>query len=311
MTHTVKMLLSVTLLSLGLAGCNSEADHKNDHKDDAEHVEAKTETTILAAMAAESGVVVEAVGPADLVTSVDLLGRVDFVPSARADVRAHYAGPVKKLTKTVGDKVRAGEILAFVESSQSLQTYVVTAPMTGVVLERRTNVGDVAGEGALYVIGDLRRVQAQLHVFPGDLGHIRDGQPVTVRSLDGHMSSESHIASFLPMAEAATQTLVARVGLPNEDGRWLPGMAVQAAVVVAKTEVPLAVRRTALQYFRGGDVVFVREGDVYKAQKLTLGRQSRDWVEVLSGLTAGQDYVIRNSFLIKADIEKAGAGHDH
>jgi cobalt-zinc-cadmium efflux system membrane fusion protein len=44
---------------------------------------------------------------------------------------------------------------------------------------------------------------------------------------------------------------------------------------------------------------------------LTLGRRDAERAEVLGGLAPGTEYVTENSYLIKADIEKAGASHDH
>jgi cobalt-zinc-cadmium efflux system membrane fusion protein len=66
-----------------------------------------------------------------------------------------------------------------------------------------------------------------------------------------------------------------------------------------------------LQRLRDSDVVFEQSGDTYEARTLELGRSDADYIEVLGGLSNGARYVTQNSYLIKADIEKAGAGHDH
>jgi cobalt-zinc-cadmium efflux system membrane fusion protein len=58
-------------------------------------------------------------------------------------------------------------------------------------------------------------------------------------------------------------------------------------------------------------VVFARFDDFYEVRMLELGRRNRDWVEVLGGIESGTRYVTENSYLIKADIEKSGASHDH
>ena len=75
--------------------------------------------------------------------------------------------------------------------------------------------------------------------------------------------------------------------------------------------VPLAVKRSGLQGFRDFTVVFAQIGDEYEVRMLELGRQDDEWVEVLGGLEPGTRYVTTNSFLVKADIEKAGAVHEH
>ena len=88
-------------------------------------------------------------------------------------------------------------------------------------------------------------------------------------------------------------------------------MRVTAAVAVAERPVPLAVKTSALQPFRDFTVVFEQVGDEYEVRMLELGEQHGEWVEVLGGLTPGARYVTQNSYLIKADIEKSGASHDH
>lgn len=268
-------------------------------------------TSISAAAANEAGVRVEPAGPALLVETLGVLGRVDFAPDARATLRARFPGQVLKVLRTVGDQVKAGQVLARIESNSSLQPYTLVSPIKGTVIERLTNEGDVAGEAPLFVVGDLERLIVDFHIFASDLGRIRPGQKVTVSTVDGRTRTETGIAAFLPTQETATQTIIARAPLPNPDGAWLPGMTVKGQVVVEERDVPLAVRTEALQRFRDFTVVFAKVGDTYEVRMLELGRGTPEWTEVLSGIDPGQDYVVANSFLIKADIEKSGASHDH
>jgi len=55
----------------------------------------------------------------------------------------------------------------------------------------------------------------------------------------------------------------------------------------------------------------VQYGNQFEARPLELGRSDGKWVEVLSGITAGEKYAGKNSFVLKADLGKAGASHDH
>ena len=267
-------------------------------------------TTIADAVATEAGVTTEPAGPALIRERIELSGTVQLTPSATADVRAVYPGRVLRVTKTVGDTVRKGDTLAEVENSSSLQTYSVRAPISGTVLERRTNAGDVAASEPLFVIGDIGAAQAELHVFPKDAGRIKPGQSVSVQLAGGDLSVVGKIDSFLPLAEAGTQSLIARVILPRDAG-FAPGMRVTAAVDTSETQVPLAVRESGLQRFRDFTVVFAKYGETYEVRMLELGRSDGEFVEVLGGIDPGENYVAENSFLIKADIDKSGASHDH
>ena len=73
--------------------------------------------------------------------------------------------------------------------------------------------------------------------------------------------------------------------------------------------MPLAVKRVGLQPFRDFTVVYAKIGNTYEVRMLDLGRQDDDWVEVLGGLEPGTTYVTNNSYVLKADVEKAMEGH--
>jgi cobalt-zinc-cadmium efflux system membrane fusion protein len=240
-------------------------------------------------------------------------GRVTIAPAtaAEAGVKTEAAGPA-----VIGDKVNlVGTIilnpnLLTVEANESMREYAVTAPFDGVVLSRETNVGDVTGEQVLIEIADLSEVIVELHALGEQSTQIAVGQPVRVKSATTSKQAESKVSAVLPLATRG-QSVVIRARLDNDDGQWRPGMTVAAEVVVAQKSVPLAVRETALQRFRNFTVVFAQVGDQYEVRMLELGARDGTFAEVLSGLEPGTTYVTEQSFLIKADIEKSGAGHDH
>ncbi|HOY76429.1 MAG TPA: efflux RND transporter periplasmic adaptor subunit [Hyphomonadaceae bacterium] len=269
-------------------------------------------TTIARDQADAAGVKVEPAGPAAIDEIVALTGRVELQPEGRAEVRAWYPGRIVSMTRSIGDRVEKGQTLATVMSSESLQTYAIPAPISGVIMERNATPGDVAGAAPLYVIADPRKLHAEFFIYPRDAERLRAGQPVTVTSVGGASTLKAKIEVILPTSDLLTQTVVAHVELPNPDGvTWRPGQAVEGSVVVASDDVPLAVRTRALQRFRDFTVVYARVDDTYEVRMLELGRQSPEWTEVLGGLAPGEVYVSDNAFLIRADVEKTGASHDH
>ncbi|MDZ4761707.1 MAG: efflux RND transporter periplasmic adaptor subunit [Alphaproteobacteria bacterium] len=269
-------------------------------------------TTIEPAQAAAAGVKLESAGPAVIEEEVALTGRVALKSSGRSEVRAWYPGRILSMTRAIGDPVKRGETLATVRSSDSLQTYAIPAPISGVVMERNTNVGDVTGSDPLFVIADQTKLHAQFIVYPRDAEKLRAGQPVALRNLGGERTAKSTIDVVLPSADMTTQTMIAYVELPNaSDSAWVPGQVVEGEAVVATQDAALAVRTRALQRFRDFTVVFAQVGDTYEVRMLELGRQSSEWTEVLGGIAPGDLYVSDNAFLIRADIEKSGASHDH
>jgi cobalt-zinc-cadmium efflux system membrane fusion protein len=151
---------------------------------------------------------------------------------------------------------------------------------------------------------------AELHVFSRDIERVREGQVVRVQSMDGAVTEDGTVKSLLPTTDVDTQTVRAIVELPGSGGAWRPGMAVQGGAVVSEQSAGLMVRNTALQTMDGKTVLFVQKGDTYEARTLKLGRSDGTNTEVLEGLNAGESYVVKNSFVVKADIEKSGADHD-
>jgi len=242
---------------------------------------------------------------------IELQGAVLPHPNAVTEVRGRFPGLVQSLQKVVGDGVRQGEALASVQSNASMQTYVVTAPRDGTVIARDASVGSESSDNALYVIADMSQLVADFKVYGSDLGKIAVGHTVLVSSLDGETTIVGTIERILPTLDANSRAATARVLLTDVGSDWRPGQFVQGLAVIAEHEVSLAVRISGLQSFRDFTVVYALVEDTYEVRMLELGRRDGEFVEVLGGLQQGTTYVSNNSYLVKADIEKSGASHDH
>jgi cobalt-zinc-cadmium efflux system membrane fusion protein len=267
---------------------------------------------ITADAARAGGVTIQRVGPAVLGETLPLSGRVEITPEGQAEVHARYPGRVVSLTVKLGDRVRRGQVIARVESSESLQTYAVTAPISGIITAKNVNPGQITGNGQpMLMIGDPTRLHAEFYLYPRDAERVRVGQRVEVTSAAGEHRAIGVIEAILPADDALSQTLVAHVELPAQGGVWRPGLGVQGQVQVGAGEVPLAVQTKALQPFRDFTVVYARVGNTYEVRMLDLGRRTEEWTEVLGGIEPGTEYVVDGAFLIRADIEKSGASHDH
>jgi cobalt-zinc-cadmium efflux system membrane fusion protein len=269
-------------------------------------------TQIEQTIAADSGIRVQAAGPGVIADEHEVQGLLTPVEGRIAKVTARFPGPIRKLGANVGDQVRAGQVLATVESNLSLSDYAISAPIAGVVLARTASVGALAGEGAaLFEIADLSSLWVDLHIFGADAEHIRAGVPVTVTRMSDGVSAETTLERVLPGMATASQSTVARATIANADGLWRPGSAVKARITVEQQHAALVVPLSALQTFRDWDAVFIRIGDTYEVRPVELGKRDGSQVEVLSGLQAGDQVVVEQSYLVKADIEKSGASHDH
>ena len=262
--------------------------------------------------AAGVGLEFETAGPRTLRKLAAMTGRIVPDEDRMAKVSPRFPGIVLEANKKLGDKVEKGEVIAVIESSQSMTTYEITAPLSGIIIERDVMRGiAVTTDKPIYTIADLSTVWVELNVRRADLGSLEIGKEISITEESSGASATGSITWLSPFGSGETQTLRAIATLPNTDGKWRTGLLVNAELVVEQREVPIAVRYDALQTFRDWDVVFMKHGELYEIAILELGLRDGDWIEVISGLKPGTTYVAENAFVVKADVLKDGASHDH
>lgn len=266
----------------------------------------KIETAVAEALEIETMVA----GPVAMQETITVYGQIKANTERMREVSARFDGVIKTVSPSIGDKVRKGQKLATVESNESLELYTITAPISGVVTQRDANSGEQTNGRQLFTIMDTSSVWADLSVFPGDRSRVKIDAPVTVTGAAGSDSIAGKVSRIDVMAQA-NQSVNVRVVLDNKEGKLLPGSFVTASIKVAERPAALAVKRTGLQAFRDFTVVYAQIGEEYEVRMLELGLQAGEWAEVLGGLEPGTRYVSENSYVIKADIEKSGASHDH
>ena len=242
----------------------------------------------------------------------EMTGRIVPNEDQMAKVTPRFPGIVLESNKKLGDKVEKGEVLAVIESSQSMTTYEITAPLSGIIIARDVTRGvAVTTDKPIYTIADLSTVWVNLNVHRANISSLEIGKEIAITEEDSGATATAKITWLSPFGSQETQTLRAVATLPNAEGLWRTGLLVYAALVVEEREVPVAVRYAALQKFRDWDVVFMKYGEIYEIALLELGQRDGDWIEVVSGLEAGTTYVTENAFVVKADVLKDGASHDH
>lgn len=133
-------------------------------------------TTIAAEAAHAGGIRTEIAGPATIGETVTIAGRIEIKPEGKSRVRAWYPGRIVSLSAELGQTVRKGQVIARVESSESLQTYAIPAPMSGIIVEKNANTGDYSGDGPIVVIADPTQLHAEFFVYPRDAERVKVGQ---------------------------------------------------------------------------------------------------------------------------------------
>ena len=197
-------------------------------------------------------------------------------------------------------------------SSGNLTRYEVRAPIDGVITDKQISVGEVVKEDTnIFVVADLTTVWVEMTVYAKDLNTVKVGQAARVKATSFEAQATGKLSYVGSLVGEQTRAAKARVVLPNPQGLWRPGLPVNVELTADEVEVPLAISVDAVQTLRDWTVVFGRYGEQFEARLVGLGRSDGTMVEVLGGLQAGERYAAKNSYLIKADIGKSGASHDH
>lgn len=245
-------------------------------------------------------------------TQLKVVGKIVPNRDTLTPIYARYSGIIKAINKNLGDEVTKGEVLVTIESNESLQNYTISAPMTGTIVQKYATNGELAqNTKPIFEVANLANVWADFTLYRKEAPLIKSGMEVTVTGDEGKPQSTSTISYIAPLGIEDSQTTLARAVIPNEPRAWLPGMYVNAAITIKEKEVPVAVLLSAIQRLDEREVVFVQQGDYFEATPVTIGQKDDEWAEVVSGLDAGQRYVSKNSFFMKAELGKDGASHEH
>jgi cobalt-zinc-cadmium efflux system membrane fusion protein len=319
MKTTISSTLVAAVVLFAAVACGTHEDHAEHGGEEHGHAgEGRAadgghpdEVTIDEKTAVELGIRTAPVAAGAVRDAHEVQGLLTPIEGKHARVRARFPGPVHAVRVGVGDVVKAGQTLAIVESNVSLSNYSVTAPFAGTVLAVNAGPGDQAGEEPLFEIADLSSLWVDIHLFGRDAQHITPGLPVEVTRVSDGAHATTKLDRVLPGTATASQSTVARATIANADGQWRPGAAVRARVTVSERQATLVVPTSALQTFEGKMVAFVKRGDKYEPRELRLGERDSRHAEVLAGLVAGDEVVTEQSYLIKADLEKESASHEH
>ena len=388
------LVFTLLLASGGCSGDDAVAPETDVHDNGEEHGQERLvrfDTEDLGAL----GIELETAGPGTIGVTIELPGEVQVNGDTTAHVAPRVGGLVREVFKSLGDRVRVGELMAIFESREladikatflaayerlglaralfereerlwkqkisseqdyldarntlaearielrateqklhalgfsqeelnalpnrhdaTFTEYRITAPFDGTVIEKHITLGEtIAADESVFTIADLSTVWIDLSVYQKDLGKIRGGQKVAITAAPHEEHTTVAVIDFVqPLVGEATRTALARIIMPNPDGRWSPGIFVTGLVV--REEVEVAVRVPSSAVIPLGDdesVVFVQTPEGFVPRPVHTGRRNMRFVEVLSGLEPGERYVAEGAFSLKAELGKDafGDGHGH
>ncbi len=261
---------------------------------------------------AAAGIEILTATPGTLRNSIILNGILQPNQEALVQVTPRFPGVVREIRKRIGDTVEKGELLAKIESNQSLSVYEMRAPISGTVIDRQISLGEYASEQKpAFIVADISTVWVDLSVYRRDLARVRIGDTVQIDVGDGGKPIEAQLSYVSPVGSSDTQSALVRAVVANENMRLRTGLFVSARLILSAKQVPVAIKSTALQTVENKNVVFVRNGEKFETREVEIGQRDYEHVEIVFGLMDGDRYAARNSFVIKAELGKGEASHDH
>ena len=195
------------------------------------------------------------------------------------------------------------------ESRTPENTLELSAPLTGVVLEKKVFPKQMIQAGMmLYRIADLSQVWLEIEVYEYELPLLQAGQPVTIR-VDAipNETFDGKVDFIYPYLENKTRTTKVRVVLPNPDGRLRPAMYAHAET---RVELGKQLLVPAGAVFDTGkrQYLFVKQDEgIFVPKEVVLGPKSQDRFVVRNGVEAGDMVVIDGNFLLDSESQLKAA----
>jgi cobalt-zinc-cadmium efflux system membrane fusion protein len=268
--------------------------------------EERSDSVVLSdAKVAAAGIELATASPGVLRDSLLLNGMVQPNQEALVQVTPRFPGIVREVRKRIGDRVEKGDVLAVVESNQSLTSYELKAAIAGTVVDRQTTLGEYASEQKpAFVIADLSTVWVDFSVYRRDLSRVHAGDQVLIDPADGGAPVDAKISYLSPVGSSDTQSALARAVVANTEQRLRPGLFITGRLSLSAKQVGVAVKSSAVQTIENRSVVFVRNGDKFEVRDVELGERDSELVEIIFGVLEGDVYAARNSFIVKSELAK-------
>jgi cobalt-zinc-cadmium efflux system membrane fusion protein len=190
--------------------------------------------------------------------------------------------------------------------------YELRSTLSGLVIKRHLTTGEaIKKDDNIFVLADFSNVWVNIAIPANNIKAVELGQKVRVINESMGIEERGRLTYLSSIIDETNRTVTGRVVIQNQKNLWRPGTFVEVELIVEERPVPISIKAEAIQSLRDWSVVFVKYGDYFEGRPVELGVSDGSWVEVLDGLSVGEEYAVKNSFTIKAEIEKSGATHSH
>ncbi len=181
--------------------------------------------------------------------------------------------------------------------------YIIKAPLAGIISDQTVVLGQGVSTGDhLFEVVDTRQVWvfANLPIEQAQRFHIGDRGTILAK---GRKPIEAPLAYISPVADKATLTIQLRFDVDNRQGLLKPHEYVEVRLEEGSASI-LAIPVTSPTLVEGVRGVFVKDANGHRFTSVTLGQESDGWIEVIEGLTTGDEVVIEGVFDLKNSLLK-------
>lgn len=242
----------------------------------------------------------------DNLYSEQIVPQKDYL-SARAENEK-----AKTALRAARDKLRMLGV-APVESSSAVSGFALTAPFSGIIIEKDAVLGELAQpDKSLFTVADLSVVWIEADLYEKDLGRVVSGAEAVV-TVAAYLNEtfKGHLTYISSTVDKETRTVKVRVEVHNPGGRLKPEMFANAAITTAGSAKAIVVPAEAVVLMQGISSVFVRDADGFEPRSVELGEKLSHGVVIKSGLTSGESVVVGGAYAIKARALKSLIGDEH
>lgn len=281
---------------------------------EAEAALAEVERAIAAAGAARAAAEAQRdLAAATLARYQRLLDRKSVAPQEYDQVAARHKAALADLERATAEgqavQAKRQQVLARIEAAradvtsvQVLQGYAkITAPIAGLVTGKHVEVGSLATPGTpLLTLEDQRRYWLEAVVPESQAASVRRGQTLHVAIEAAGLAITAPVSEVVPAADPATRTTLVRLDLPASP-RLRSGLFGRAWMPVGRRQAIQVAREAVVERGQLQGVYVVGQDKVARFRLVKTGRVQKGAVEILSGLTPGEQVVV-------AGVEKVTEG---
>ena len=247
-------------------------------------------------------------------TTLRAAGRLSENMNKTAKVVTTLEGRLMKLNHDVNDPVKAGEVVALIQTPELLGKLLeVKSPIDGVVTERKSTTGElVSKDSQIYTISDPTDLWLLAEIKEANIGQVKIGQDASFTVL-AYPNEPFHgkVVRVGNRVEEQSRTLEVRIEVNNADGRLKAGMFADVELVTTVQQNVVVIPDTALQTDGENQVVFVAlDENRFEKRVVKTGMEQRGRLQITEGIKEGEKVVVTGSFILKSEMLKGELGEE-